>query len=298
MHVVVDEEAVVVDLAQPPRHRHRLGGGGGLVEQRGVGDVEPGQAGDHRLEVEQRLQPSLADLRLVRRVGGVPGRVLEHVATDHGRRVGAVVAHPDQARHRRDPGGVGAQRLERLWLAQCSRQRQRLAQADRIRDGLVDQRRQARHAELVEHAIDVVGSRADVPGFEAVVQQRGERGWFCDAVDVIRQDSRRRSRSWSCRGRRGGRRRRPRSAASSPAPARHSMSRTLSNVYSRNSAFGVRNVTSTASTGSPSTAANVAGSMSSSMCPHRLLRSTPNGISTERTNVDTGSLVGSTSATS
>ena len=44
MDVVVDEEAIVVDLAQPPRHRHRLGRGRRLVEQRGVGDVEPGEA--------------------------------------------------------------------------------------------------------------------------------------------------------------------------------------------------------------------------------------------------------------
>ena len=40
---------------------------------------------DHRLEVEQRLQPALADLGLVRRVGRVPRRVLEHVALDHRR---------------------------------------------------------------------------------------------------------------------------------------------------------------------------------------------------------------------
>ena len=43
-----------------------------LVEQRGVGDVEAGQVGDHGLEIEQRLQPALGDLGLVGRVGGVP----------------------------------------------------------------------------------------------------------------------------------------------------------------------------------------------------------------------------------
>ena len=50
---------------------------------RGVRGGEPGQVGDHRLEVEQRLEPALADLRLVRRVGRVPGGVLQHVAPDH-----------------------------------------------------------------------------------------------------------------------------------------------------------------------------------------------------------------------
>ena len=68
------------------RHRHGLGGGGGLVEQRGVGELQAGQVDDHRLEVEQRLEPALADLGLVGRVGGVPARVLQHVALDHRRR--------------------------------------------------------------------------------------------------------------------------------------------------------------------------------------------------------------------
>ena len=66
------------------------------------------------------------------------------------------------------------------------RERQRFVQSDRIGDGLVDQRRQARHAEFVEHAVHVISTRTDVPRFEAIVEQRGERGWFCDAVDVIR----------------------------------------------------------------------------------------------------------------
>ena len=77
------------------QQRHGLGGGGGLVEQRGVGHGQAGEVGDHRLEVQQRLEPALADLRLVRRVGGVPGRVLQHVAPDHRRGDGAVVAEPD-----------------------------------------------------------------------------------------------------------------------------------------------------------------------------------------------------------
>jgi hypothetical protein len=69
--------------------------GRGLVEQRGVGDRQPGQVRHHRLEVQQRLQPALADLGLVGRVGGVPGRVLQHVALDRGRRDRAVKALPD-----------------------------------------------------------------------------------------------------------------------------------------------------------------------------------------------------------
>ena len=64
----------------------------------------PVRSVDHRLEVQQRLEPALADLRLVRRVRRVPGRVLEHVAPDHRRREGVVVA---QADHRARPPCCG-----------------------------------------------------------------------------------------------------------------------------------------------------------------------------------------------
>ena len=78
------------------QHRHRLGRRGRLVEQRRVGDLHAGEVADHRLEVEERLEPALGDLGLVRRVRRVPGRVLEHVAQDHGRRDRAGVAHADE----------------------------------------------------------------------------------------------------------------------------------------------------------------------------------------------------------
>ena len=57
--VSVDKENLPVILGEPPRHRHRLGGGCRLVEEGSVGDLQPGQVGDHGLEVEQSLQPPL-----------------------------------------------------------------------------------------------------------------------------------------------------------------------------------------------------------------------------------------------
>ena len=92
---VDDEDRVGLRAAGPADQRHRLGGGGRLVEHRGAGDVEPGEVGDHGLEVDQRLEPALADLGLVGRVGGVPGRVLQHVALDDRGRDRAVVPQPD-----------------------------------------------------------------------------------------------------------------------------------------------------------------------------------------------------------
>ncbi len=63
--------------------------------------ARPVRSADHGLEVEQRLEAALGDLRLVGRVGGVPGRVLQHVAPDHRRRDGAVVAQADHRRRAR-----------------------------------------------------------------------------------------------------------------------------------------------------------------------------------------------------
>ena len=55
MAVLVDEEAIALALGDTPGQGHRLGGGGRLVEQRGIGQIEPGQVDDHLLVVQQRL---------------------------------------------------------------------------------------------------------------------------------------------------------------------------------------------------------------------------------------------------
>ena len=89
------EHRVRLGPARPADQRHRLGGGGRLVQHRGAGDRQAGQVGDHRLEVDQRLEPALADLGLVGRVGRVPGRVLQDVALDDRRGDRAAVAQSD-----------------------------------------------------------------------------------------------------------------------------------------------------------------------------------------------------------
>jgi hypothetical protein len=103
MRVVMHHKPGAVGLRQPPCHGHRFRRGSGLVEQRGVGQIEAGELGHHRLKVEQRLEPALADLGLVGRVGRVPRRILEHVTNDYRGSDGAVVAHSDQTGSRLIP---------------------------------------------------------------------------------------------------------------------------------------------------------------------------------------------------
>ena len=87
--------ALVAMVAQ--RDADGFGDRGRLVEQRSGRHRQAGQLGHQRLEVEQHFQPALADLGLVGRVGGVPGRVLEQVALDHRRHAAAVIALADEA---------------------------------------------------------------------------------------------------------------------------------------------------------------------------------------------------------
>src|SRR5438128_12696131 len=48
---IVGDEKFVSTGSDRMTKRHRFGGGGGFVQQRGVGDLEPGQVGNHGLEV-------------------------------------------------------------------------------------------------------------------------------------------------------------------------------------------------------------------------------------------------------
>ncbi len=162
------------------RHRlgqvHGFGGGGGFIEQRGVGDGEGGEIGDHRLEVEQRFEPSLGDLRLIRRVGGVPARVLDHVPLDHLRRERVVVAHPDVRAEQLVLRRETAQRLEHLALGPPRRERQWAAQPDALGHHAVDELFRRCAADRLQHRPRLIGARPDVAGHEAV---GGEQGRAC-----------------------------------------------------------------------------------------------------------------------
>ncbi len=186
--VRVDQEQALLVLAHAPGQRHGLGGRGALVEQRGAGGGQSGQLGDHGLEVQQRLQAALRDLRLVRRVGGVPGRVLHDVAQDHRRGERAVVA---QADHRvQDLVAVreGAQFGQDLGLGAGVRQVERVGVPDHVRDRGGRELVERAVADLREHLRPCLGVGADVALLEGdALFEFGERsavGGHCGGLLV------------------------------------------------------------------------------------------------------------------
>ncbi len=72
-------------------HEHGFGGGGRSVIHRGIRHFHAGEFADHRLEFKDRLQCSLCDLWLVRRVRGEE-LAARNQAVDHHRAVVVVGA--------------------------------------------------------------------------------------------------------------------------------------------------------------------------------------------------------------
>ena len=168
MEVCSDRQDIGSGLARCVRHGHRLRGGGGLVEQGRVGDLHACQLADHRLEVQQRFQPALCDFSLVGRVGRVPAWIFQHVAQDHRRREGAVIAHSDQAFRRRVLRRQGAQFGYHRGLIDGWRQVQRGIGTDRRGDRLPRDVVEGRGADDVQHRSQFGLGRSDMAANEAV----------------------------------------------------------------------------------------------------------------------------------
>ena len=166
------------DFERAAGDQHALDDGGGLVEHRRVRRVEPGEVGDHRLEVDERLEAALRDLGLVRRVRRVPGRVLEHVALDHRRRDRAVVAEAD---HRAGARGSArraraARRAPRPRSRRAGSPSRHLSHADGCGHRRLHERVDGVVAEGVEHPLVVVRGGADVTTAEGVGVEGGGGG--------------------------------------------------------------------------------------------------------------------------
>ena len=159
-----------------------LGGGGRFVEQRGVGNVQPGEVDDHLLEVDQRLHAPLRNLRLIRRVGGVPAGIFEDVPLDHRRHDAVAVALAEVVFENLVPAGDGAQLRQRLMLPARHWQVQFLLQPDRRRHGRIDQRIEGRLLHRREHFRDFVRIRAQMATRKGVAGIEGI-DWFHSRFD-------------------------------------------------------------------------------------------------------------------
>ena len=129
-----EERVAAFVLAQALAEGHGFCGGGGFVEQGGVGDRQAGEVADQGLEVQQGFQAALGNLRLVRRVGGVPGRVFQQVAQDRRRRVAVVVALADVGLEQLVLAGNGLDLGQGLGFAQAVFQAEYAGALDAFRD--------------------------------------------------------------------------------------------------------------------------------------------------------------------
>ena len=133
-------------------HHHGLSCRGALIEHRSPGDFQSGEVGDEGLEVEQSLQSALGNLGLVGRVSGIPARVLENGALNHGRRVGAVVALSDEVGKNLIGGSNAREFGQRGGFAQRPRNGHRTLAANVSRHGGIDERIKRRLAQDLEHS--------------------------------------------------------------------------------------------------------------------------------------------------
>ena len=147
-----------------PRQRHGLGRGRGLVQHGGVGHRHGGQVADHGLEVDQRFHAPLADLSLVGRVGGVPGRVFQNIAQDHARRVGAVIALAYAAGAHLVVRGHGLEFRQRCGFGDRRWNLHRRGAPDAGRDNAFNQAAPRGLADGAEHVRLISGRQANVPG--------------------------------------------------------------------------------------------------------------------------------------
>jgi len=157
----------------PAGQSHRLGRRRGLVQQGCPGHRQPAEVGHHGLEVQQRLQPALRDLRLIGRVGGVPAGVFQQVPADHRRGDRAVVAESDHRGEQLVTGREPAQLGLRLLLGQRRRQVQP-AVGDPGRQGSLGQVVQGCAADRAQHLLLLGGRRPDVAMGET--HERGPPG--------------------------------------------------------------------------------------------------------------------------
>ena len=150
------------------RHGQRFGGRGPLIQQRRVGDLQTGEVCDHGLIVQECFESPLRNLRLVRRVRGVPAGVLKNVALNHRRNEGVVVAQPDVRTKHLVLVGYRAEFVEHIVLRSCRPHVERATKADVLGNRCIHELVERVISKRLEHRVHVGPGRSDVPTNERV----------------------------------------------------------------------------------------------------------------------------------
>jgi hypothetical protein len=146
-----------------PGHAHCFRRRRRFIQQRRICQRQGGQVGDHRLKVQQRLQPPLRDLRLVGRVLRVPPGVLQDVPLNHRGGEGVVIPLADERFDNAILLRQLAQFRQHFHFAARLGQIERTIQPDRRRNRFVHQLVQRRQPDRRQHRAHFLLIRTDVP---------------------------------------------------------------------------------------------------------------------------------------
>ena len=91
------------------QHRHCLRRCGAFIQKGSVRNFHTSQIHNHGLKIQQSLQPTLRNFRLVGRVSGVPTGVFQYIALNHGRHNRVVITQTNIGVKGFIFGGKGAQ---------------------------------------------------------------------------------------------------------------------------------------------------------------------------------------------
>ena len=164
------EESAPVSLGLTLEQRHGLGGRSPLVQERCVGDLQPGHVNDHGLEVQKGFQTALGYFGLIGGVLGVPSRAFQDVPTydPGGDRI--VVPHADIGPEQLVLFGYSPDLLQEEVLRGGCREIQIVPKPNGIRNRVPHEAFHVGVTQEVQHLLNLTSSGAYVPTNEITLR--------------------------------------------------------------------------------------------------------------------------------
>ncbi len=164
MQIACKQNARALVAVMTNSNAHSFSNSSCFIQQRCTGNRQAGKLGNERLEVEQKLQTTLADFRLVRRVSRVPGRIFKQVALNDRWRLHTMIARTDEALLHHIAAHDFIELGKCCVFAQSRWQIKRAVQADGCRNSLRDQCFHGRKTERCKHCALVFYTWPDMTG--------------------------------------------------------------------------------------------------------------------------------------